>query len=144
MKRAPRAAQLTPPRSRATSAGSSSGSCSVPVGPGGFLRLRAAQAQATDASVVGFEDFNVEAAEVEARAGRGYAARLVDDEAGDGREVFVLDFEVEQALDLSDLGRAEHVVVAFVRLDDLFRLLVLRVLVLYLADDLFQDVLDRH
>src|SRR5688572_24170492 len=107
-----------------------------------FVRLRAAQAEAADAALVGFEDFDVEPAQVEPRARRRDAPRLVDDEARDGREVVVLDFEAEQALYLPDLGRAEHIEVAVVRLDDLDNLLALDVLVLYLADDLFEDVLD--
>src|ERR1051325_8542881 len=104
--------------------------------------LRAAEAQAADAAVVGFEDFNVQAAEAEAVARDGDAARLVYDEAGDGREVVVLYLQPEEALYLPDLGRAEHVVVAVVGLDYLDDLLALYVLVLYLADYLFEYVFD--
>src|SRR5215207_3855312 len=60
--------------------------------------LRAAEAEAVNAALVGLEHFHVEAAEVEARPRRRHRPRLVDDEAGDGREVVVLDLQIEQAL----------------------------------------------
>src|ERR1044072_7987219 len=105
------------------------------------LLLRAAEAQAAYAALVCFEDFYVQkATKGQAVAGCGDAARLVYDEARDGREVVVFDFEPEEALYLPDLRRAEHVVVAAVGLYYLDYILALYVLVLYLADYLFQDV----
>src|SRR5205085_11832722 len=61
---------------------------------------------------------------------------------GDGGVIFVLKLFVEKPLDLVDLGGTEHIIITVFAFDDLNDLFLLRVLVLDLADDLFENVLD--
>src|SRR5664279_5088976 len=72
----------------------------------------------------------------------GYVARFARDQTGDGRVLFILEIDTDKPFDLIDLGRAEDVPITVFALDDLDYLLVAGVLVLDLANDLLENVLD--
>ena len=72
----------------------------------------------------------------------GQPPEVVGDEAADGDEIVLGQLDVEELLELLDLGRPGHGEIERAVLDDLGLLRV--VLVLDLADDLLDDVLHGH
>ena len=93
---------------------------------------------------VGLENLDGKPATFEHLAGFRNVADFTCNQSGNRREIVVFDFQTEQPLDFADFGRAENVVITFVRafdnLDDFF---VLGVFVLDFADNFFDDVFDR-
>src|SRR5690606_21309379 len=109
---------------------------------------RAGHQQQLDLARVGAQDLEAQAVELDALAAPGHPAELPGDEAADGVEVALVEPVAEHVVELGDLGDRAHPVALLagnaLDREDVVALLVEVELVLDVADDLLEDVLDRH
>ena len=102
----------------------------------------ARDAHLADAPALGVDDLHVQAVDVERLADGRHMAEMAQQKSADGLEPFALDRHVQTIRNFIDVGRAaeDERPVAFV--DDRLRLDV--VLVANLAEDLLDQILERH
>src|SRR5205823_2290696 len=95
-----------------------------------------------DAAPLGVDDLDDEAVDIEALADARHASNLRHQEAANGLESFPLDFHIQQLRHFVDVDLAREQEAAVSLVDDRLGLDV--ILVANLADDFFEEILDRH
>src|SRR5690606_1742902 len=120
----------------------------APIAPpalGGIVVAMHAHVQGMQAPCIGACDAESETAQGQFLAGLGQVPDLGRDQAADGVVLVVVEVRAEALVEIGDRGqRIDHVLAVGLRGDQRLWILGIVVLVVDLADDFLQHVLDRH